>query len=188
MEFVNLEKVGGGKFITRYDATYKTAENNLKRYEMISRNPNLESIDDIKNSAVEAVVIIAHNEDNSKILINKEFRMAVGTVAYNFPAGLIDPGEDAKTAAKRELWEETGLDLYEIDEVWPASFSAVGVMNEKAVVLVGKARGEFAPSTSAEEEIEACWYTKEEMREILAVDTTFAARTQAYCWLWSHSK
>ena len=185
MEFVNLEKVGGGKFITRYDATYRTSEGNLKRYEMISRNPNVESLDDIKNSPAEAVVIIAHDETNDKILINKEFRMAVGNYAYNFPAGLIDPGEDARTAAKRELWEETGLDLYEIDEIWPISYSAVGVMNERAIVIIGKARGEFAPSTSAEEEIEAKWFSKQEMRELLAVDTSFAARTQAYCWLWS---
>ena len=185
MDFVELKKIGGGKFITRYDAVYKTSEGNLKNYELISRNPNVNSIDDIKNSPAEAVVIIAHDETGDKILLNKEFRMAVGQAAYNFPAGLIDPGEDAKTAAKRELWEETGLDLYEIDEVWPISYSAVGVMNERAIVIVGKAKGEFAPSTSAEEEIEAKWFTKSEMRELLAVDTTFAARTQAYCWLWS---
>ena len=185
MEFVNFSKIGGGKFITRYDAVYKTSEGNLKNYELISRNPDIKSFDDIKDSPAEAVVIIAHNEDNSKILLNKEFRMAVGNVAYNFPAGLIDPGEDVMTAAKRELWEETGLDLYEVDEVWPISYSAVGVMNERAVVLVGKAKGEFAPSTSAEEEIEAQWYSKSEMRELLKVSTSFAARTQAYCWLWS---
>ena len=185
MEFVSVEKIGGGKFITRYDATYKTSEGNLKRYEMISRNPNIQGFDDIKDSPAEAVVIIAHNEDGSKILLNKEFRLAVGGFAYNFPAGLIDPGEDAKTAAKRELWEETGLDLYEIDDVWPISYSAVGVMNERAIVIIGKAKGEFAPSTSAEEEIEAKWFTKNEMRELLKVDTTFAARTQAYCFLWS---
>jgi ADP-ribose pyrophosphatase len=49
---------------------------------------------------------------------------------------------------------------------------------------VGKARGEFKPSTSTVEEIEAGWYTKEEIRKLLETER-FAARTQAYCYLWS---
>ena len=35
-----------------------------------------------------------------------------------------------------------------------------------------------------EEEIEAGWYTKEEVRELLKT-AKFAARTQAYCYAWS---
>ena len=112
--------------------------------------------------------------------------MAVGGFAYNFPAGLIDEGETPDVAAARELWEETGLKLVEIDEVLPMSFSGVGITNEKSCCVLGKAEGEFAPSTSDEEEIEARWYTKEEVRELLK-QTNLAARTQAYCYWWARS-
>ena len=112
--------------------------------------------------------------------------MAVGGFAYNFPAGLIDPGEDVETAASRELWEETGLKLVSIDEVLPMSFSGVGLTNEKSCCVIGRAEGEFAPSTSDEEEIEARWYTKDEVRELLKC-TNLAARTQAYCYWWAKS-
>ena len=61
-------------------------------------------------------------------------------------------------------------------------------MNEKSIVVIGEAEGEFAPSTSDEEEIEALWFTKDEMRELLKNDQHFAARTQAYCWCWAHSE
>ena len=110
--------------------------------------------------------------------------MAVGEWVYNFPAGLIDPGEEPEESAKRELWEETGLELYEIEDLIPISYSAVGFSNETNVCIVGKARGTFHKSTSDLEEIEAAWYTKAEMRELLKTQR-FAARTQAYCYVWS---
>ena len=184
MEFEGLSKVHEGKFITRYDLKYRTGLGNIKNYEMVSRNKDMKTFEDLSSRKAEAVVLIVHDKAKSKILLNKEYRMAVGGFAYNFPAGLIDPGEDEATAAKRELWEETGLSRVEVLEVWPESFSGVGITNEMSKVLICVAEGEFAPSTSDEEEIEATWYTKEEVRELLKLNN-FAARTQAYCWLWA---
>lgn len=184
MKFVNIEKKSQGKFITRYDVTYETEIGTKKVYEMISREKDIVDEKGLKGKAANAVVIIATNEDGSKILLNKEYRMAVADWVYNFPAGLIDPGEDQYQAAKRELKEETGLELYDIEDNLYTSYSAVGFSNETNVVVIGKARGEFSKSTSAEEEIEAHWYTKAEIRELLK-NKKFAARSQAYCYMWS---
>jgi ADP-ribose pyrophosphatase len=186
MKFKGIEKKEEGKFITRYDIDYETSDGKDKVYEIISRNSSLETLEALNGNNPDSVVIIATDEKNEKILINKEFRMAVGNWVYNFPAGLIDEGENPYESAKRELWEETGLELYEIDDFIGPSYSAVGFSNEINVCVVGKARGEFKPSTSTAEEIEAGWYTKAEIRELLKTDR-FAARTQAYCYLWSRS-
>lgn len=184
MEFKGIQKKEEGKFITRYDLTYETVDHKTKIYEMISRKKNLESIEDVKGGKPDAVVIIATDETGERILVDKEFRMAVGGWVYNFPAGLIDPGEEPLESAKRELWEETGLELYEVNDLIGPSYSAVGFSNEINVCVVGKARGEFKESTSTVEEIEPGWYTKAEIRELLKTEK-FAARTQAYCYLWS---
>ncbi|MBQ4220347.1 MAG: NUDIX hydrolase [Butyrivibrio sp.] len=184
MEFQYLEKKAQGEFITRYDLHYKTVDNKDKTYEMISRNPNLKGYDDIHNGKIDAVVLIMHDETGEKILINKEFRLAAGAWVYNFPAGLIDPGEVPEESARRELKEETGLDIISIDEWIGESYSAVGFSNEKNLCCVGKATGTFQESSSTLEEITPGWYTKKEVRELLKTQP-FAARTQAYCYLWS---
>lgn len=184
MELKKIDKVLDGKFIHRYDLTYETADGGTKVYEMISRNPDIKGKKELTARKPDAVVIIVHDEAGEKILIDREFRLATGEWIYNFPAGLIDEGEEPEESAKRELREETGLELYEIDDKIPLSYSAIGFSNETNVCIVGKARGEFKESTSVLEEIEPGWYTKAEVRELIA-KYPFAARTQAYCYVWS---
>lgn len=184
MTFKGIEKKEEGRFITRYDLTYETIDGKQKVYEMISRNKNLCTKQELTEHPADAVVIIMHDEAGEKILLNREFRMACGDFVFNFPAGLIDPGENFRDSARRELKEETGLDLVKIDAVLKDSFSAIGFSNEKNVCVIGVATGTFAPSTSSVEEIEAAWYTKAQVRELLDKEY-FAARTQGYCYLWS---
>ena len=184
MEFKGLEKVHEGAYITRYDVTYLTASGKEKKYEMISRNPRITSFDELKGKRPDAVVLILTDMSGERILLNKEFRMATGQWIYNFPAGLIDGDETPEEAAARELREETGLTLEQVEDVIPLSFSAVGFSNETNVCVKGRADGEIRPSDSEVEEIEAGWFTRDEVRKLLK-DNFFAARTQSYCYLWS---
>lgn len=184
MEFQGIEKVHEGRFIDRYNLTYITKDNKTKVYEIISRNKDLTGPEEIRNPHTDGVVIVVTDQNDEKILLNREFRMAVNDFVYNFPAGLIDPGETPEIAAARELREETGLTLLSIEDKLYDSYSAIGFSNETNAVVIGKASGEFAPSTSTLEEIEASWYTKEQVKELLK-NNHFAARTQAYCYMWS---
>ena len=184
MEVQGIEKVHEGRFIDRYNLTYITKDNKTKVYEIISRNKDLTGPEEIRNPHTDGVVIVVTDQNDEKILLNREFRMAVNDFVYNFPAGLIDPGETPEIAAARELREETGLTLLSIEDKLYDSYSAIGFSNETNAVVIGKASGEFAPSTSTLEEIEASWYTKEQVKELLK-NNHFAARTQAYCYMWS---
>ncbi len=184
MEFQKIETIHQGRFITRYNVTYKTRDGQDKVYEMISRDPGLTDFESLSEHKTDAVVLIMEDEAGERILLNREYRLAVGGWVYNFPAGLIDPGETPEESAARELKEETGLDLIRIIDVIPDSYSAVGFSNEKNKCIVGIAGGSFAPSNSTVEEIEAGWYTKNQVRRLLDTEL-FAARTQAYCYLWA---
>ena len=161
MKFDGVKKVDEGRFISRYDLYYTTEDDKKKVYEIISRNKDIKTLEDIRNEKTDGVVIVATDEADEHILINKEYRMSVGDYVYNFPAGLIDEGviEDK---------------LYD-------SYSAIGFSNETNAVVIGKASGDFSPSTSTFEEISAAWYSKQEVKELLK-DNHFAARTQAFCY------
>ena len=185
MEYQGIRKIHEGKFITRYDVDYVTAEGNPKTYEIISRNRNIQTLDDLQNRKPNAVVMILTDESGELILVNREYRMAMAQWIYNFPAGLIDPGESPEESARRELREETGLRIVRIDDVLDNSYSAVGFSNERNVCVFGIAEGEFRKSTSDAEEITPGWYTKEEIKQLLRTEP-FAARTQAYCYAWAN--
>ena len=166
---------------------YVTAEGHSKTYEIISRNKDIQTLEQLQNRQANAVVMILTDENGQRILVNREYRMAMGQWIYNFPAGLIDPGESPEESARRELWEETGLTLTRVDDVLDNSYSAVGFANERNVCVFGVAAGEFRKSTSDVEEIIPGWYTREEMRKLLRTEP-FAARTQAYCYAWAMGK
>ena len=184
MQVKKIEKKNEGKYITRYDITYLLQNGEEKVYEIISRDKNITDISQLRKTSPDSVVLIMEDETGDKILLNKEFRMSIGEWIYNFPAGLIDPGETPAVAAARELREETGLTLKEIRDEIDGGYSAIGFSNELTVCFIGVATGEFKESSSFEEEIEAGWYTKAEVRELLKT-AKFAARTQAYCYAWS---
>ena len=186
MKYQGIRKIHEGRFITRYDVDYVTEEGHPKTYEIISRKKNIGTLEQLQNRQANAVVMVLTDADGERILVNREFRMAMAQWIYNFPAGLIDPGETPEESARRELWEETGLTLTRVDDVLDNSYSAVGFANERNVTVFGTAGGEFRRSTSDVEEIVPGWYTKAEIRKLLRTEP-FAARTQAYCYAWAMS-
>ncbi len=53
-----------------------------------------------------AVAVVALKED--KLMMVRQYRYALGKETLEIPAGKIDPGEEPRTCATRELREETG--------------------------------------------------------------------------------
>ncbi|MHC4555442.1 MAG: NUDIX domain-containing protein, partial [Planctomycetota bacterium] len=94
-----------------------------------------------------------------------------------FPAGLIDANETIESAVRRELKEETGLDVVTIHHVSPPVYSSAGLSDESCCMVLVTAAGK--PSTNlneAHEQIEVLLYDTGDIRELLKSNKKIAAK------------
>ena len=70
MRFDKIVKVHEGAFIDRYNVSYTTQDQRKKVYEIISRNKDLKTLEDLHNPHTDGVVIIMTDAGGEKILLN----------------------------------------------------------------------------------------------------------------------
>ena len=187
MKLLKLERLHKGKFLSYYVADYLNKDGKIKQYEFISRDPNL-TIENFGKNQPAGVGMVVFSKDKNKVLLESEFRLATNHFVYNFPAGLIDKGETASEAAKRELKEETGLDMIHLDVVLPPSYASQGTSDELMQIVVCEAEGKIKESCFADEEINTRWYTKEEIKTLINQGAYMSVRTQMFLWQWINEK
>ena len=85
MKFVSMKKVHEGKFLSRYDIVYETIDGGMKNYEMVSRAKDRTQFDQLHDHKPEAVIMIMHDPSGEKLLINREFRLAMVSSSTTSP-------------------------------------------------------------------------------------------------------
>ena len=173
MKFIKFEKVKDGKYLKNYEITYENKIGKEKKYEIVSRR-NLNSIEDIGGEP-SGVSIVATRKD--KLLLLHEFRMGVNRFVFNLCAGMIEPDETIEECITRELYEETGLRVKQIKKILPPSFAAVAISDTTTYIAFVEVEGEIADHTSVNEQIEAAFYTKEEVSALIETKP-FSSRAQ----------
>ncbi|MCM1263264.1 MAG: NUDIX hydrolase [Butyrivibrio sp.] len=182
MKLLHLKKVKDGKYLKNYELTYLNKKDREKVYEIVSRH-DLADENELGNH-VSGVSIVAYCDD--KMLLLKEFRMGVNRYVYNLCAGMIEDGETIEECIQRELYEETGLMLKKVVDILPPSFSALAISDIKTQIAFVEAEGEFEDHTSDNELIEARFYSKEEVRELLETEE-FSSRAQLAAYFFVKS-
>jgi ADP-ribose pyrophosphatase len=86
---------------------YKTSIFNLLKRDMIYTEENLKGSFYALDSP-DWINVIALTPDEDIVLV-EQYRFGIEQVTLELPGGMVDPGEDPLTTAKRELLEETGF-------------------------------------------------------------------------------
>ena len=110
-----------------------------------------------------AVAVLAVDRDG-RVLVERQFRPAVGGWVLEIPAGTLEPGEDPAETARRELVEETGYEPERLCHV--ASFHpSPGTSSE--VIHIYRAYGlRYVGARPEEDElIETLWMEPERLLE-----------------------
>ena len=175
MIFKALQKVGDGKYLKHYELVYENKAGMVKRYEIVSRQ-NLMSPKDLGNHP-SGVSIVATMGD--RFLLLKEFRMGVNREIYNLCAGMLEEGETIEECIRRELYEETGLQLKELKGILPPSFAAVAISDVTTYIAFAEVEGSISEEhASVNEQIHPAFYDREALRKLIAQGAPFSSRAQ----------
>ena len=109
----NIQKKIGSRFLSYYELEAIHRDGSVSPYYMASRNPEIETLKAVTHTnAPDGVVIYGvYGPQRDRVVLIRQYRYPVGGYVYEFPAGLVEAGEDAAAAALREIYEETGLEL-----------------------------------------------------------------------------
>lgn len=180
MELLEIKKVKDGKYLKNYELIYKNKAGKEKAYEIVSRKELAGASDLGKQPSGLSIVATKGN----KLLLLHEFRMGINKRIYNLCAGMLEEGETLDDCIRRELYEETGLSLKEIKKILPASYSAVAISDLKTYIVFAEVEGKLADHTSVNEDIEAQFYTKEEVTKMLETEE-FSSRAQLAAYFFT---
>lgn len=181
MELKCLTKVKDGKYLKNYELEYENKSGKVKKFEIVSHS-EISSIEEL-GQKISGVSIVALYE--GKMLLLREFRMGVNRYIYNLCAGMRERGETIEETIKRELHEETGLSVKEVIDILPPSYAAVAITDIQTQIAIVKAEGTLSDEfMSDNEDIEARFYTKDEVRQFLQTEK-FSSRAQTMAYFFS---
>ena len=182
MDLISLHKVKDGKYLKNYELKYLNKAGREKNYEIVSRQ-ELKAVSDL-GKRPSGVSIVATMDQ--KFLLLREFRMGVNKEIYNLCAGMIEENETIEECIRRELYEETGLQVKEIKANLPPSIAAVAISDITTYFAFVEVEGTFCfDHCSENEQIKAAFYEADDLLQMIKSGEPFSSRAQlaafAFC-------
>ena len=167
-----IKKLTENKYLNLYEQAAVFRDGSSAPYYVASRRKSVDALKSVTHDNHPDGVILygVYGEKKDKVVLIRQYRYPVDGYVYEFPAGLVEPGEDMLDAGVREMYEETGLDFTPVDggSFSRPFFTTVGMTDESCGTVFGYCKGQ--PSVAHQEgseDIQVVLADREECRRIL---------------------
>lgn len=167
-----IEKKTDNAHLNFYQLEAQHRDGRISPYYMASRAKDIAHLKSVtgKNAPDGVILYGVYGPEKDKLVLIRQYRFPLGGYVYEFPAGLIEDGEDMLSAGIREMYEETGLSFQprESGSYSRPFFTTVGMTDESCSMVFGYCSG--TPTNThqeASEEIQVVLADRAECRRIL---------------------
>ena len=118
-----IEKKAGNRFLSYYEMEAIHRDGSTSPYYMASRNPDPAALTAVTHQSRPNGVAI-YSLLGEKVVLVHQYRYPVGGYVYEFPAGLVEPGENVQQAAIREMGDSSKRVMAMMGVPWAFRYSA----------------------------------------------------------------
>lgn len=151
-----VRRLTDNRFLNLYELDARTRGGNAIRYYVASRSKGEAHLKAVEGHRQADGVILygVYGQEKDRLVLVRQYRYPLGDYIYEFPAGLVEPGEDVKEAGIREMFEETGLNFTPVDggDCQRPFFTSVGMTDESCGLCFGYCSG--TPTNAHQEDTE----------------------------------
>lgn len=165
-----IKKLTDNRFLNLYELDASFRDGSRAPYYVSSRRKDVDKLKAATHDNHPDGVILygVYGKSRDKVVLIRQYRYPIDGYVYEFPAGLVEPGENMLEAGIREMLEETGLSFRPVWATQPY-FMSVGMTDESCGTVFGYCEG--TPTNSNQEgteDIQVILADRAECRRILA--------------------
>ena len=168
----NIQQKTHNRFLNYYELEAVHRDGSISPYYMTSRAKDASQLKAVTHQNRPDGVILygVYGEEQDRVVLIRQYRYPLGDYGYEFPAGLVEEGEEMGAAGVREMYEETGLTFTPVDAGCYSRpfFTTVGMTDESCGMVFGYCSG--TPTSiheEASEEIQVILADRGEAKRIL---------------------
>ena len=162
MQISNVRKLTDERWVNLFSADF---DNNGHKGRWVFASRKKQPHGGRSNDAVIIVPVLRSPGEAPRLVMIREFRVPVGDYVIGLPAGLIDPGEGVEETVRREIREETGLEVSRIERITQPLFPSAGLTDEAAAMAFVEVRGDpkAGPHLEPSESLEVMYLDHEQV-------------------------